>query len=99
MLVHRVAVKEIANDQAIHQLKLGEYGRQGAGFVHRRERLVGMRQLEDFRYLGPQGILGERALPDLLKCIFDPPFGLHRQRNPVSRDELKQQQGQRRLFP
>ena len=47
MLVHRVAVVEVADDQAVDKPELREKANQNAGLVHGDQRVIGERRRQD----------------------------------------------------
>ena len=94
VLIHRVAMVEIANHQALGGIQLRKDRAQQAGLVHgaQGQRRVG--QSEDAVERGPDGPRDREPGPQAFGLRFDPPGGFERGPDSVARRELEQAQRQ-----
>lgn len=98
MLVHRVAVKIIADDQGIDGLELGEEPGEETQPMHVPQRRGSVRRDQN-----PLQVLPEtwetRSGLQALQRLFHRAFGLAAQFQSVARDHLEEAQQQSRVFP
>ena len=92
MLVHGVAVVEVANHQAVHQFEIGEQRVQDAGLAHRLQRPVGVREHQNPLQRRPVCRRGFDVLPEQRQLVANAPLCLRCQREAVARLKLEQAQ-------
>ena len=80
VLIHGVAMVEIAGDQGIEVAEFGEDGLENSGRVHFAEREIGVREGEDFADRRPLGLHGRQMGQQAV-------LGVGRQSDAVARDE------------
>ena len=89
VLVHRVAVVKIANDQAVDEFEFGKEAVQHSGLAHRFKRLISVGQKQDLPQARPMRPRVGKVTADRVHAVPDATLGLRRHGHPVSRLEFE----------
>ncbi len=83
MLIHGIAVVEVPDDQAVHQLEFREQDIEHPGFAHALQGPVGVRQEQDLPEVAPLAPAGGDMGAERRQMLLEPQLGLRRERQSV----------------